>query len=113
MARTRPMASLARDIQLRPCRMIAVGRMIEVPLQVCRMAVGAHEVPGLVHPRPVQRVAGGDRLLGIEIKPPPPPPAQRTPVPSQRDGPFTAPPQAAQVSLPQTSTVRGSALSHT
>src|SRR6266446_941712 len=83
MARAWPMASLARDIQLRPCRMIAVGRRIEVPLQVCRMAVGAHEVPGLVHPRPVQRVAGGNRLLGIEMKPALPTRRQRTAVPGK------------------------------
>src|SRR5579871_4220147 len=49
MARTRSVAGLAGDVDLRPGRVIAVGGEVEVALQIRRVAVGAHEIPGLVH----------------------------------------------------------------
>src|SRR5215472_7614100 len=54
MARAGAVARLAGDVDLRPGRVIAVGRLVVVAPEIRRMAIGAHEVPGLVHPRPMQ-----------------------------------------------------------
>ena len=62
-------AGLATDIHIGECRRIGVGSQVEVLAHVGRMTVGAHVVPGLVAAGPVQRVAGGQFLIGVEMVP--------------------------------------------
>ena len=69
VGRAGAVAGLAGDVDLRPGRRIGVFRGVVVLAQLGRMALGAHEVPGLVEPGPVQRVAGVQVLVGIEVEP--------------------------------------------
>ena len=63
------MTGLARHIHVGPGGCVGVGRQVVVLLQVGGVAVGAHVVPGLVAPGPVQPIAGGQPLVGIEMEP--------------------------------------------
>ncbi len=62
-------AGLARDVDLVPLRIEGAGLRVEVLAQVGRVALGALEVPVLLHAGPVQRIAGLDVLAGIEVEP--------------------------------------------
>ncbi len=69
MARAGAVAGLAGHVHVGPGRGVAVGGQIIVFLQARRVAVGAHVVPGLVAPGPVQPVARSQCLIGIEVEP--------------------------------------------
>jgi hypothetical protein len=62
-------ASLTRDIDLRPGGRVGVGHRIVVLAQLGRVALGAHEVPGLVDAGPMQRITGLELPVGVEVKP--------------------------------------------
>src|SRR5262252_898202 len=64
------MAGLTADVDVRPARSESIGRGVVVLPDAGRMTVGAHEVPVLRRPRPVQLVVAGDALGGVEVKPP-------------------------------------------
>ena len=53
----------------RPGRVVAVGLQVIAAPQVGRVAVGAHPVPVLIDPGPVQLVVVRDLLVGIEVEP--------------------------------------------
>src|SRR5512132_512467 len=62
-------AGLAGDVDLRPGRGIGVFLRVVVLAQLRRVALGAHEIPGLINPCPVQRIAGLELLIGIQMEP--------------------------------------------
>ena len=64
-----PMAGLAADADLGPGRGEAIRLRVIVLAQAGRVALGAHEIPVLVQPGPVQHVVVLDLLAGIEVKP--------------------------------------------
>ncbi len=63
------MARLARDVDLGPRRREAVLRAVVALLQVRRMALGAHVVPILLRPGPVQFVARRHPLVRVQVVP--------------------------------------------
>ena len=65
----RPVTGLAPDVDAGPRRPVAVRRGVVVLLEIRRVALGAHCVPRLVATRPVQRVVGGDALVGVQVEP--------------------------------------------
>ena len=67
--RARAVAGLARDVQLVPGRVVGVGRRVVVLGEVRRVAIGAHQVPVLVAPGPVELVVRRDALVGVEREP--------------------------------------------
>ncbi len=67
----RPVAGLAGDVDLVPGGGVAVGIGVVALHQIGRVALGAHRVPDLVAPRPVERIAGGDPLVRVEVEPAP------------------------------------------
>ena len=69
VARALPVAGLARDVDLLPCRLVAGGGGVVALDQLGRVALGALQVPVLVQASPVQRVLGVDLLLGVEVEP--------------------------------------------
>src|SRR6266481_188984 len=62
-------AGLAADVELAPGRVVPVGLRVVALLEVRRVAFGAHQVPVLVAPRPVQRIVGRDLLARVEREP--------------------------------------------
>ena len=62
-------ARLAGHVDLRPGGRIGVGGGIVVLAQLGRVAFRAHEIPGLVDAGPVQRVAGPEVPVGVEMEP--------------------------------------------
>jgi len=69
VARPRPVAGLAADVDVGPGGGVTVGLLVVVLAQVGRVAVGALVVPVLVDAGPVQRIAGLQLLIGIEVEP--------------------------------------------
>src|SRR5208283_4916864 len=69
MVRTGPVARFAGDIDLRPRGRIAVLGEIVILAQIGGVAIGAHVVPGLVAPRPMQRIGARYLLAGIKMEP--------------------------------------------
>src|SRR5271166_6734870 len=69
MVRTGPVAGFAGDIDLRPRRRVAVLGKVVILAQIGGVAIGAHVVPGLVAPRPMQRIGTCYLLAGIEMEP--------------------------------------------
>ena len=69
VARARPVAGLAGHVERRPGGMVAVRLQVIAAPQIGRVAVGAHPVPVLVDPCPMQLVVVRDLLVGIEMKP--------------------------------------------
>src|SRR5271165_6218023 len=69
MVRTGPVARFAGDIDLRPRSRVAVLGKVVILAQVGGVAIGAHVVPVLVAPRPVQRIGTRYLLSGIEMEP--------------------------------------------
>src|SRR5271165_5251530 len=69
MVRTGPVAGFAGDINLRPRRRVAVLGKVVILAQIGGVAIGAHVVPGLVAPRPMQRIGTCYLLAGIEMEP--------------------------------------------
>ena len=63
------MARLAGDIEFRPRRLIPVAVQSVMLLEIGGVALGALVVPGLVDTRPVERIAGRQPLLRIEMEP--------------------------------------------
>ena len=63
------MTGLAGDIELVPGGVVTILRGVEVLGEPRRVALGAHEVPGLVGSRPVQEVVVGQRIFGVEMEP--------------------------------------------
>ena len=61
--------ALAADVDRAPGGFVGVAGGVVVQLQVCRMAVGAAGVPVLAPPRPVERIAGGNRFVGVKVEP--------------------------------------------
>jgi hypothetical protein len=86
VAATRPVAGLAADAHFRVRGRIGVRGCVVVLLDVRGVAVGAHEVPVLLPPRPVQLVAVVDALAGIEVEPALPALLLRACVPGDRKG---------------------------
>jgi hypothetical protein len=69
VGRAGTVAGLAADIDLGPGRRVSVRGRVVVLAQLGRVALGAHEVPGLVDPGPMQRIAGFELLVGVEMEP--------------------------------------------
>src|SRR5262245_33496368 len=69
MVRTGSVTGLARDIDFRPRRGIAVIRQIIVSTQIGRVTIGTDVVPCLVAAGPMQRIAVRHLLVGIEMEP--------------------------------------------
>ena len=69
MRRALAVAGLAADADLGPCGGEGVLCRVVVLAHAGRVAFGAHEVPVLVEPGPVQDVVMADRLVRIERKP--------------------------------------------
>ena len=69
MAGARAVAGFAGDVQRGPGGMIAVALQVIAAHEVGRVAVGAHPVPVLIDPGPVQLVVMGDLLARVEVKP--------------------------------------------
>ena len=63
------MTGFAADADLGPLRCETIGLRIVVLPNAGRMAFGAHEVPVLVQPGPVQHVVVPDAFVRIEMKP--------------------------------------------
>ncbi|MNZ18354.1 hypothetical protein D3C78_353630 [compost metagenome] len=80
------MAGLAADIQLGPARGEGIALRIVALAQRGRVAVGAHEVPVLRRPGPVQLVAVIHLLIGIEVEPALPAGTGRAAVPGDGKG---------------------------
>jgi hypothetical protein len=59
------MTCFAADVDLRPGRVIAAGLVVEILLQIGGMAVGAHVVPALGDPCPMQVVVRGEFLVHV------------------------------------------------
>ncbi len=64
------MTGLTANIHVSECRRVAVRGQVEILAHIGGVAVGAHIVPGLVTPCPVQRITGGKLLVGIQKIPP-------------------------------------------
>ncbi len=69
VVRAGAVARFARHVDLRPRRGETVGGRGVVLVDVGRVALGAHVVPVLVRPGPVQDVVVGDVLVRIQVKP--------------------------------------------
>ena len=69
MTRTRPVASLTGDVDLRPGGVVAILRGEVALAKVGGVTLGAHVVPVLVGPRPVKRVTVRNRFVGVEVEP--------------------------------------------
>ena len=69
VGRAGTVAGLAGDIDLGPGGRVGVRGRIVVLAQLGRVALGAHEVPGLIDAGPVQRIAGVQVLVGVEVEP--------------------------------------------
>ena len=67
--RARAVTRFAGNVELRPRRVERVAARVVALPEIRRMALGALEVPRLAVARPVQRIAGLDVLIGIEMKP--------------------------------------------
>src|SRR5208282_1608759 len=63
------MAAFARYVDFGVARLVGAADGIVISAQICRMASRAFEVPVLLQPSPVQRVAGLNRLVRVEMKP--------------------------------------------
>src|SRR5262245_18476288 len=63
------MTRLAGPVDLGPRRRVTSGDLVVALADVRRMAVGAHVVPVLLPPGPVELVAVVDILLRIEMEP--------------------------------------------
>ena len=85
MGRARTVALLARHRELGPGRGVAVrGQVVPLP-EIRRVALGALEVPRLLAARPVNRVRGAKRRVGVEREPPLAPLGARPRVPGQAE----------------------------
>jgi hypothetical protein len=69
MGRARAVAALAGDVDLGIGGVERVGGEVVAAHEVGRVAVGAHRVPVLEPPGPVQLVPRRDDLVGIEVEP--------------------------------------------
>src|SRR5688500_7472435 len=69
MFRGGAVACLATHIDLMPRGVVTRGRRVVIFFHVRRVTLGAHEIPGWRRPRPVQRIAMINTLIGIEMKP--------------------------------------------
>ena len=69
VAGTGAVARLAGNVDIGPARRVGIGGEVVVLLQIGRVAIGALVIPGLVAPGPVQRVAGFEFLIGVEMEP--------------------------------------------
>ena len=69
VVRARAVTGLAADVDLGPGRPVGAGRVVVVLAQVGRVAVGALVVPVLVDAGPVQRVAGLELAIRVEVEP--------------------------------------------
>src|SRR3990172_1845980 len=61
-------ARLAADVQLAPAAPVRVRRRVVALLEIGRVALGAHQVPVLIAPRPVQRIVGRELLSPVKGK---------------------------------------------
>ena len=84
MQRARSVTGLASGAELRPRRPVRVARRVVILAHVDRVAVGAHEVPVLRAPRPVQLVAVVDLVEWIDMEPALAAPRLRPRVPRDR-----------------------------
>ena len=69
MMRARTMTGLATDADLREGRGEPVARRVVILGDPGRVALGAHEIPVLVQPGPVQDIIVLDLLFWVEMKP--------------------------------------------
>ena len=60
---------LAGHIHIRPGRVVAESLRIESLVEIGGVTIGAHVVPVEVLSRPVEKVVGGDFLVGVEVIP--------------------------------------------
>jgi hypothetical protein len=67
--RSRAVARLAGDVDLRPGRLVAVPSEVVALRDVRRVALGAHRVPAAGGTGPVQHVARRDGFFGMEVEP--------------------------------------------
>ena len=77
------MAGLAPDTDLGPIRLIGAAFSIIATHKVRRMAIGAHPVPVLIAPGPMDRLACLDALIGVKVEPALPALFRRPGVPGQ------------------------------
>ena len=69
MGAARAVTGLAADAELAPGRMVGVGGQVESLAQIGNVAIDAHEVRRLLDAGPVQGIADGELLAGIEVEP--------------------------------------------
>ena len=69
VARARAVARLARDVDLLPGRLVDAAVCVVALVQVGRVALGAHVVPVLLDPGPVQRIVRPDALVRVQVEP--------------------------------------------
>jgi len=69
MLLARTVACLATDINFGPCRFVSLRLWVVTFLEISCMALRTHGIHVLVKPCPVQRIAMGNFLIGIEVKP--------------------------------------------
>ena len=62
-------ARLARDVDLGEAGRETIGLRVVALVQIGRVALRAHEVPVLLKPGPVQRIAGPQRLVRVQVEP--------------------------------------------
>ena len=67
--RSRPVARLARHVDLGEGGAVRVGRRVVALRDVRRVALRAHEVPVLVRAGPMEHIVVRDRFLRIEVEP--------------------------------------------
>ncbi len=86
VGRPRPVTGLAGDVDLREGRLVAVLLRMVALRHVGRVALGAHEVPVLIRPGPVKRVAVRHLFLRVEVEPALPALLRRPGVPADVQG---------------------------
>ena len=69
MIRGGTVTGLAADVDLRPGGLKTSRNGIIILFEICRVAEGALEIPILVDPGPVHRIAGRQSAVGVEMKP--------------------------------------------
>src|SRR5690606_34922499 len=69
MVGTGPVTRFAAHADFGPRRFEGAGRSVVPLAHVRRMTVGAHQVPVLLVPGPVQRISGLNCLVRVEMKP--------------------------------------------
>ena len=86
VVRAGSVAGLAGDVDLGEGGGVSILLRIEVLGQIGRVALRAHEVPVLLEPGPVQRVAGPKRLVRVQREPALSPFGARPRVPGDAEG---------------------------